>query len=201
MKLYYSKTSPYSRKVRLLLYEAGLASTVAMLPCNPFEENPELIAANPLSKIPTLITGDQTALYDSPVICEYLDTLHPTARLIPPVGEARWSVLRWQALCDGMLDASYNIVMERRRPANERSTTWIAQWETQILRALQYCEENLGTLPAPLSLAQLALGATLGYLDFRLAELDWRTHCPALNDWFEDFSLRESMLKTKPDDA
>ena len=99
MKLYYSKTSPYSRKVRLLLYETGLASTVAMLPCNPFEENPELIAANPLSKIPTLITGDQTALYDSPVICEYLDTLHPTAspHCSPPFVARRRKGAAWVA--------------------------------------------------------------------------------------------------------
>ncbi|HHS84345.1 MAG TPA: hypothetical protein ENK38_05385, partial [Gammaproteobacteria bacterium] len=96
MKLFYSKTSPYSRKVRLVIHEKGLQQAITSVVCNPFDEVPELEAANPLGKVPTLIMDDGASLYDSPVICAYLDTLTPD-RLIPESGRERWNVLRWEA--------------------------------------------------------------------------------------------------------
>ena len=137
MKLFYSKTSPYSRKVRMMIHEKGLQQAITSVTCNPFDEAPELGAANPLGKVPTLILDDGSPLYDSPVICAYLDTLTP-GRLIPESGRERWNVLRWEALCDGVLDAAYNIVMERRRDAQEQSAGWIAQWKTQVSRSLDH---------------------------------------------------------------
>jgi len=198
MKLFYSGTSPYSRKVRLVIHEKGLTQAVTCVACNPFENTPDLEANNPLGKVPTLVLDDGSPLYDSPVICEYLDTL-TADRLLPASGMARWSVLRWQALCDGILDAAYNIVMERRRPAQAQSTDWIAQWETQIRRSLDAVHGSLGTLPERISLAQLSLGASLGYLDFRLSGLGWRHRCPALTAWYEDFSARDAMQRTQPE--
>ena len=192
MKLFYSGTSPYSRKVRLVIHEKGLTQAVTCVACNPFENAPDLEANNPLGKVPTLILEDGTPLYDSPVICEYLDTL-TTDRLLPASGMARWTVLRWQALCDGILDAAYNIVMERRRQAQAQSADWITQWETQIRRSLDVVNGSLGTLPERISLAQLSLGAALGYLDFRLSDLGWRNQHPELTAWYEDFSSRDAM--------
>jgi len=198
MKLFYSGTSPYSRKVRLVIHEKGLTQAVTCVACNPFENTPDLEAGNPLGKVPTLILDDETPLYDSPVICEYLDTLTAN-RLLPKSGMARWTVLRWQALCDGILDAAYNIVMERHRPAQEQSTEWITQWETQIRRSLDAILGNLDTLPGCVSLAQLSLGASLGYLDFRLSDLGWRDQHPELTAWYEDFSSRDAMQNTQPE--
>lgn len=198
MKLFYAKTSPYSRKVRLVIHEKGLNQAVTRIVCNPFDKVAKLEAANPLGKIPTLILQEGTALYDSPVICEYLDTLTPD-RLIPESGAERWNVLRWQALFDGILDAAYNLVMERRRNAQEQSADWVDQWKAQVNRSLNHIDTHFDSLPAQLSLAQLSLGATLGYLDFRLADLDWRNQCPMLTTWYRDFSIRASMQGTRPE--
>ena len=202
MKLYYSKTSPYSRKVRLMVHEKGLQQVITSVACNPFEEVRELEAANPLGKVPSLILDDGSSLYDSPVICAYLDTL-TSDRLIPESGpdsnRERWNILRWEALCDGVLDATYNIVMERRRDAREQSSSWIEQWKSQVIRSLDHMEANIDSLPAQISLAQLSLGAALGYLDFRLSDLDWHNQCPALASWYDDFSERDAMKNTRPE--
>ena len=198
MKLYYAKTSPYSRKVRLMIHEKGLQQAIISVACNPFDEAPDLEAANPLGKVPSLILDDGSSLYDSPVICAYLDTL-TSDRLIPESGRKRWNVLRWEALCDGVLDATYNIVMERRRDAREQSSSWIEQWKSLVIRSLDHMEASINTLPADISLAQLSLGATLGYLDFRLSDLDWHKQCPALAAWYEDFSVSEAMQNTRPE--
>jgi len=198
MKLYYSKTSPYSRKVRLMIYEKGLQQAIISVACNPFDEAPDLETANPLGKVPTLILEDGSSLYDSPVICAYLDTL-TSDRLIPESGRERWNILRWEALCDGVLDATYNIVMERRRDAREQSSSWIEQWKSQVIRSLDHMEAGINILPADITLAQLSLGAALGYLDFRLSDLDWLNQCPALAAWYDDFSERDAMKNTRPE--
>jgi len=202
MKLFYSSTSPYSRKVRMMIHEKGLHKAIINVACNPFDETPDLETANPLGKIPTLILDDGSPLYDSPVICAYLDTL-TSDRLIPESGpdtsREHWNVLRWEALCDGVLDATYNIVMERRRDSREQSVGWIDQWKNQVRRSLNYMETDFNTLPKRLSLAQLSLGATLGYLDFRLPDFDWRSQCPALTAWYGDFSSRDAMKNTRPE--
>ena len=198
MKLLYSKTSPYSRKVRMMIHEKGLQQVITNVACNPFDEVPELEATNPLGKVPTLILDDGSSLYDSPVICAYLDTLTP-GRLIPESGMERWSVLRWEALCDGVLDATYNIVMERRRVTQEQSAGWIEQWKSQVSQSLDHVEASIDMLPNQVTLAHLALGAALGYLDFRLQDLDWRSQCSALATWYGEFSVRDAMQNTRPE--
>lgn len=199
MKLYYSNTSPYSRKVRLVIIEKGLNENIEQIPCNPFSDPVDLHEANPLGKIPTLITDEGTALYDSPVICEYLDTLSSEPKLIPASGTLRWQVQKWQALTDGIIDLAYNIVMERRRPQNEQSPDNLKRWQTAIVRAIAQTEIDVNQLPDTLSIAQLGLGACLGYLDFRLPEIDWREGRGNLARWYENFSKRESMIDTRPE--
>jgi len=182
----------------MMIHEKGLQKVISSVACNPFDEVPELEVANPLGKIPTLILDDGASLYDSPVICAFLDTLTPD-RLIPETGRERWNVLRWEALCDGMLDATYNIVMERRRDAQEQSAAWITQWKIQVSRSLEHIEASIDMLPNQMTLAHLALGTALGYLDFRLSDFDWRSQCPALAAWYEDFSVRDVMQDTRPE--
>ncbi len=197
MKLYYANTSPYARKARIALREAGLEARVEEVFQNPFEESPALAAANPLGKVPCLVTREGRALYDSPVICAWLAALAPDVGLIPD-GTWRWQVLTGEALADGILDAAFALVMERRRPAPERSAAWMARWEGAIARAILAAETDHRPFEGPISVAQIALGAALGYLDFRLHDLAWREDAPGLAAWYSAFSQRPSMLATRP---
>lgn len=142
MKLYVSGTSPYSRKVRLVIYEKDLVGQVEEQLINPFENNNELVKVNPLGKIPVLILDNGETLFDSPVICRYLDSLPSDQPSLIPEDNV-WQVLRWQALADGLTDAIYNLVMERRRPDNEQSTSWISMWTKDVEHALLEMESKL----------------------------------------------------------
>ncbi len=198
MKLYYSNTSPYSRKVRVVIREKGLTDLVEEIPCNPFEEVPALLQANPLGKIPTLVTDSGDSIYDSPVIGEYLDALDSEVTLLPSSGVERWQVLRWQALTDGILDAAYNVVMERRRSEKEQSSSWIKHWMSDIDRSVRHADTDLAKMPENISLAQISLGCALGYLNFRLPEVAWQQTCPGLSQWYQEFVVRPSMTETVP---
>lgn len=200
MKLYYTDTSPYSRKVRMTIAEKDLGNRVEMIFANPFDDNPDLRAANPLHKVPTLVTDDGAALYDSRVICAYLDEIGGEPRLIPS-GAARWRTLTAQALCDGILDAVFALVMERRRPEAQRSTMWQDRRLAATMRACDAAEADLTPFEGPLTLAHLALGAALGYLDFRTPDIDWRGGRPRLAAWYEAFSQRPAMRSSQPPTA
>ena len=121
MKLYYSPTSPYVRKVNVFSIEAGVDEKIDKIITNPWVEDTRLLTDNPLSKVPTLIMDDGVVLYDSPVICEYLDTLNLNQKLIPEKGIERWNALRLQALGDGIMDAAILRFLERKRPEAQRS--------------------------------------------------------------------------------
>lgn len=198
MKLYFANTSPYARKARMVILEKGLSDQVETIFQNPFEDSPDLKSANPLGKVPALIDDYGKALYDSPVICAFLDTLLPSPRLVPD-GPAHWQILSAEALADGILDAAFAIVMERRRPEEQQSPMWLDRWETAIRRSVSAVETDLSAYTGALTLAQIALGAALGYLDFRLPDIDWRTDNPAVTAWFGKFSQRPSMLATDPE--
>ena len=206
MKLYYSNTSPYSRKVRMVMIEKNLHSSIEGVLVNPFADNPELANINPLGKIPALMLEDGEVLFDSPVICRYLDGLADGTQLIPLSGEPQWTVLRWEALADGMTDAAYNLVMERRRPTSEQSSGWMARWSNDIQRALEEMERRVDELAGELTLAQLAAATAVGYLDFRLPELLYEAECPQvaanpkLQSWYERFKTRPAMQATQPRD-
>ncbi len=204
MKLYYSNTSPYSRKVRLVARVKGLESKIEEVLVNPFSEDKgELIAANPLGKIPTLALEDGIALFDSPVICEYLDALSDDSTLIP--ASQRLNILRWQATADGMTDAAYNLVMETRRPMDEQSATAKSNWSSEILRALDYIESGISELSSAkdITLAHLALASAISYLDFRLPEILYESECPQVSaspntmTWYESFKTRPFMQATQ----
>ena len=155
MKLFYSHTSPYARKVRLAIRAKGLLDQVEEIACDAFAPPPELRAANPLEKIPVLILSDGSSLFDSPVICQYLDSLSDQLSLFPASDALRWQVLRWAALCDGLMDSSYNLVMENKRPDNEQSQEWQDLWQRDIRRILIHLEQSLSELPEGMSQARL----------------------------------------------
>jgi glutathione S-transferase len=198
MKLYYSPTSPYVRKVRVVAIEKGLADRIELVTANPWPDPAAVAAVNPLGKVPALVTDDGLALYDSPVICEYLDSLVPAAPLIPRSGAARWQVLRCQALCDGILDAAVEIVLDGRRPEAERSPASQQRWANAIRRGLVALGPELRPAATPFDLGQIAIAVALGYLEFRLGDHELGAQQPALRDWWAAVRERSSVAATRP---
>jgi glutathione S-transferase len=138
-------------------------------------------------------------MFDSPLLCDYLDSLSALPRLIPRDGSEKWQVLRWEALADGMTDAAYNIVMERRRPATQQSAEWLWRWAADVERALQQMEARIGEIGMDVTLAHLGSGAAIGYLALRMPETLYEAACPQpatyprLLQWYESFRQRPSM--------
>ena len=198
MKLYYSPTSPYVRKVNVCAIELGLDKEIELISTNPWEADQKLLINNPLSKIPTLIMDDGMELYDSPVICEYLDSISGQPTLIPAKGSERWQALKLEALGDGILDAAVLRFLERKRPAVQQSKDWDTMQKDSILRSLQYLENDISSWSANLTIGQIAIACALGYLDFRFADEEWRQAQPILAKWYEGFVERGSMQATLP---
>jgi glutathione S-transferase len=197
MKLLGSVTSPFVRKVRVVAEELGLGDRIALVPTDT--SDPALGVVNPLGKIPALILDDGEALYDSAVIVAYIDHLGGN-RMIPAAGPERWRVLRLEALADGIADAAVAAVMEKRRPAASRSADFLALQRGKIVRGLDRLEIEVSRFEG-LDAGTIATGATLGYLDFRHPDLDWRAGRPKLAAWFEAFARRPSMAGSAPPPA
>ena len=198
MQLYYSTTSPFVRKVRVMAIETGLEDRIELLATNPWQGEENLLADNPLSKIPTLITDQGQVIYDSPVICEYLDSLHTAEKIIPQESDARWQVLRLQALADGILDAAILRFMEHKRSATQQSADWDSLQQRAVLRGLSYLERLVNNWDNALTIGKISVACALGYLDFRFAQEAWRERQPQLSAWYAEFSQRPSMQKTIP---
>lgn len=199
MKLYYSSTSPFVRKVNIFAIETGLDKQIERVKTNPWQAEEHLTAENPLSKIPTLVTDDETVIYDSGVICEYLDSVHKGEKLIPEQGEARWLVLCLQALADGILDAGILRFMEKKRMSEQQSDDWDRMQKGSVERGLDYLERNVSDwADNSLNVGIISVACALGWLDFRFSNEDWRTNRPNLKLWFDQFSKRTSMHKTIP---
>ncbi|MBL1435871.1 MAG: glutathione S-transferase N-terminal domain-containing protein [Rhodobacteraceae bacterium] len=199
MKLIYSGTSPFVRKVSVMLLETGLdgrieKETVAISPMKPGNVVP---AANPLGKVPCLITDDGASIFDSRVITRYLDAQHSGTKLYPE-DKTLWEILTLEAMADGMMDAAVLMSYERLlRTDAQKSAEWVeAQW-LKISRALAHLEAHVAALE-PLSMASIAVGATLGYLDLRHDDRGWRIIAPKLATWEAAFSKRPSMQATIP---
>ncbi len=200
MRLYHSPTSPYVRKVMVLLLETGQQDDVALLPAagTPVDPGSMPVAHNPLGKIPALLRDGAPPLYDSRVICRYLDD-RAGGVLYPPAPRL-WETLTLEATADGILDAALLMVYESRlRPEDMRLSDWTeGQW-TKIARTLDALESRwAGSLAGPLDMGQIALGCALGYLDFRLGPRDWRAGRPHLAEWFRVFADRPAMRATHP---
>ena len=198
MKLYFSKTSPYARKVRIAIEELGLADQVEEVVADPFNAPPELLVANPLSKVPTLVTDRGKALPDSALILEYLS--HRKSGLATlSRGAKRWEVLRRTQIADGVIDAAVAIVLEKRRPESIHYIPFLDRQIATIKRCLDGLNADAGLLALQTpGLCEITCGAAFGYLDFRLPWLEWRKEREALANWYTVFAQRPSMQKTVP---
>ncbi len=201
MKLIGSLTSPYVRKVRVVMAEKKLDYEFVLE--NVWAEDTQIQSHNPLGKVPCLLMDDNGSLFDSRVIVEYLDTLSPVGRLIPQPGRDRAAVKCWEAIADGVLDASVAINIEiNRREAHLRSEPWIARQRGKIAAALGSMDASLGDqsfcMGVNFSLADVAVGCALGYLDLRLPDLDWRTQYPNLRRLDDKLQERPSFSTTCP---
>jgi glutathione S-transferase len=203
MKLRYHPASPYVRKCLVLAEETGLAGRLEIVTTVTSDPTNGLTNDNPLGKIPALVTGEGEILFDSPVVCEYLDSLHDGAKLFPATGPARWTALRRQALADGLLDAALLRRYESMRPAGEQSPGWDTKQKATVGRALDMLEaeaDRLGDPAGPVDIGLIAIGCALGYLDFRFARDEWRYGRPKLARWFDGFARRPAMAATVPKD-
>jgi glutathione S-transferase len=200
MKLFHAAASPFVRKCLVSAHELGLRERLELVPAaaHPVNRDRTLVASNPLGKIPTLITDDGAVLYDSRVICEYLNAL-AGGHLLPPYGPARWRVLVDQALADGVMDAAVLVRYESAvRPEKLRWNDWIAGQLEKVTCGLAELERRARCLVERVDAGTIAVGCALGYLDFRFASLEWRAKCPETAAWFEQFAKRESMVATRP---
>ncbi len=201
MKLYYAGTSPYVRKVVVMAMETGLEKKIERVPTSvvPTQPNRDLAKDNPLMKLPTLITDDGMPLYDSYVICDYLDSLHKGEKLIPPSGPARWNVLRIHALASGLTDAGILSRYENMfHEEGKRSEPWLQGQFAKINQGLDELENEVKHLAGPLTLAQIATGCSIGWLEFRKPTGDIRQGRPKLMAWYDEFVKRPSMQATMP---
>ena len=201
MKLRYSPTSPYVRKVVVAALETGLDARIERIPTHvaPNQRNDDYQRENPLVKVPALTTDDGAVLYDSRVICEYLDTLHQGTKLFPGSGEARWTALRRQALADGLCDAAIlNRYENFLRPEEKRWPDWIDGQMRKVRGALDALEAEAPKLGKAVDIGLIAIGCALGYMDFRYESEQWRAKRPKLAAWYETFAKRTSMQETAP---
>jgi glutathione S-transferase len=203
MKIYYSPASPFARKCLVAAHELGLRDKIELLPASPHPVNRDraLVALNPLGKVPTLVADDGTVLYDSRVICEYLNAMGD-GHLLPRDGAVRWRALVDQALADGIMDAAVLARYENAsRPEALRWSDWTAGQLDKVGCGLDEVERRVAAFGDRLDLGVIALGAALGYLDYRFASIGWRNTRHATAAWFERFGARPSMVATRPPPA
>jgi glutathione S-transferase len=204
MKLIGSVTSPYVRKVRVVMAEKKLDYSFEL--DNVWAAGTTIHLSNPLGKVPCLIMEDGSPMYDSRVIAEYLDTLTPVCKLLPPNGRDRADVKVWEALADGVLDAAVLVRLEKTlRPQEQQSQAWIDRQMGKVGAGLQVMADNLGDSPFCMgthyTLADVAVGCCLGWISFRFPDIGWRGDHPNLARLFDKLSERASFKDTVPHEA
>jgi glutathione S-transferase len=194
MKLAYSPASPYVRKVTACAIKRGLKIERLKIGTT----DPELLKFNPLSKVPTLIIDDGMHLFDSPVICEYLDSIGSAPKLFPAAGPARWKALTQEALADGILDATQPRRREVALPQDEGRKSYIALQQGKVTRALDEFEKQASSLGNLDTIGEITIGCALGYLDFRYANEPWRPGHPKLEAWYAKVAKLPPLAETVP---
>ena len=202
MKLIGTHTSPYVRKVRIVLAEKKMEYEFVI--DSPRQPGSKVHDINPLGRIPALVLDDDTPLFDSRVIVEHIDNITPNNKLLPAPNRERTEVKRWEALADGLCDAAVSAVIEGLRPKKEQSTGWIVRQHEAILRTLRFMETHLGEksfcMGTHFSLADIAVGTALGYLCLRFPDIAWQESHPNLARLYEKLMQRQSFLDTVPHD-
>ncbi|MBS0410520.1 MAG: glutathione S-transferase N-terminal domain-containing protein [Proteobacteria bacterium] len=196
MRLYFSTTSPYVRKVRVVALELGQPLDLEPVAVHDLT-NSDYGKINPVNRIPALMTDDVGLIFDSRVICEYLDA-RAGGGVLPAAGPARWAVLRRQALGDGLMDAAVPRMAERNRPPAQQNPSRLAEYERSQRQILDALEAEVDAL-AGLDLGVIAVACALAYQDFRFADEPWRPTRPRLAAWYDAFAQRPSMTQTRPD--
>lgn len=200
MKLIGTRTSPYARKVRIVLAEKKIDyEFVEESPSAPGSTVPDV---NPIGRVPVLVLDDDTPVFDSPVIVEYLDNVAPNSKLMPQPNRGHMEAKRWEALADGMLDAAVAVRVESLRPKKEQNADAIARNQAVIVRCIAFMSNSLGEcawcIGNHFGLADIAVGCALGYLDFRFPDLDWRGAHPNLGKLYDKLMQRPSFAETAP---
>lgn len=200
MKLLASRTSPYARKVRVVLAEKRI--DFDFVEENAWNADTTVPQFNPLNKVPVLLLDDGTPLFDSRVIIEYLDGVTPVSRLLPEGGRERTMVKRWEALADGIMDAGIAIFLERKRPATPDGDAWMLRQRSKVDSAIALAASDLGDRDychgVSLTVADVALACALFWLEFRLPEINWRAAHPNLSAWADQINARPSFADSKP---
>lgn len=200
MKLIGSLTSPFVRKVRVVAAEKFIDYDFVV--DSPWEEETRVPEFNPLGKVPVWVLDDGKTLFDSRVIVEYLDAVSPAGHVMPKEPRPRIAVKRWEALADGVSDAAALVFMEKKRPSAQQSPDWIRRQMGKVKAGLQLMSEELGQqnwcTGELFTLADIAVGCTLGYLEFRFPELDWRRAHPNLSEHFDRLMQRQTFKDTVP---
>ncbi len=202
MQLFYSTASPYARKVVVAAREAGVIDQIEIIDAaaSPIDRNKDISVANPVGKIPTMVLSDGRTLFDSRVICEYIDGLSSTIKLYPAHPDTRMSALTLQALGDAMMDASLLARYETfMRPEELQWDAWTAGQKDKVISSLDYLEARcIEILNGPVTIGHVAVGCALGYIDFREILDEWKTGHDQLSKWYARFSTRDSMAATAP---
>lgn len=200
MKLVASRTSPYARKVRVVLAEKRI--DFDFVEENAWNADTTVPQFNPLNKVPVLLLDDDTPIFDSRVIVEFLDGVSPVSRLIPESGRERVMVKRWEALGDGIADAGVAIFLERKRPPSPEGEAWTKRQRDKVDAGLVWAAAELGDKDfcrgVNLTVADIALACALFWIDFRLPEINWRAQHPNLSEWADRISKRPSFAETQP---
>jgi glutathione S-transferase len=202
MKLIGSHTSPFVRKVRIVLAEKKIEYEFVI--DSPWLADSKVPDINPLGKIPVLMLDDETPLFDSRVIVEYIDNVTPNNKLFPAPNRERTEVKRWEALADGVCDAAVAALLEGKRAKKEQSADWIARQRGKVIRGLEFMAEELGDksfcMGTHISMADIAVGTALGYLSFRFPDIDWRTGHANLAKLYDKLMQRPTFADTVPHD-
>ncbi|HEX8660370.1 MAG TPA: glutathione S-transferase N-terminal domain-containing protein [Brevundimonas sp.] len=197
MKLYVTAPSPFARKCRIVAREKGLMDRIEEIMVDPYANDPELLAANPIVQAPTLIAGDGLPVSDSPVICEYLDAIGAGPRLLPAEGADRLRVRRMETLANGALEMGVKLLLEIRRPEDERSPSWMARWAANMARALDALETARPDA-ARIDMGVITAGCAVTWIGFRHPDFDWRGGRPHLVALHEVIETRPSFAETRP---
>jgi len=197
MRLYITAPSPFARKCRIVAREKGLIGRIEEIAVDPYANAPELLAANPIVQVPTLIAEDGLPISDSPVICEYLDAIGPGPRLLPAGGAERLAVRRMETQAAAALEMGVKLLLEMRRPESERSPSWIARWTENMARALDALEAARPDA-ARLDMGVITAGVAVTWIGFRHPDFDWRGGRPNLVALHEAIEARPSFAGTRP---